>query len=84
VRELIPKQVTTPNLVIKFEASGSAFPWVLTEQESVNKRTNLESYIAMTRDQLGKAMNRDDMSALEYVLAEAIEELEEIYDSEIR
>jgi len=79
VRELlIPKRVTTTNLVIKFRASGPAFPWVLTEQEAVNKRTNLEKYIAMTRDQLGRAMDRDEMSALEYVLDEAIEEMEEL------
>ena len=79
---LIPERVTTPDLVIKFGASGSAFPWALTEQESVNKRTNLESYIAMTRDQLGKAEDRAELSALEYVLAEAIQELENLNTEE--
>jgi hypothetical protein len=51
---------------------------VMTVQEIAKKKANLESYIAMTRDQLGKAMDRDELSALEYVLAEAIEELEDL------
>lgn len=51
---------------------------VLTEREITKKKANLESYIAMTRDQLGKAEDRNELSALEYVIAEAIEELEEL------
>jgi hypothetical protein len=51
---------------------------VLTEQELANKRTNLEKYIAMTRDHLHEANDRDELSALEFILAEALEELEDL------